>query len=295
MAILQEAGMKAYFHYCSKGFKSEVLFASNEEFVAGMNRIGACLSICSKADRPVSVLSFCLMDNHFHFILYGLESDCNLFADNYKKLTSMWVSRHRGQPLLETIDVGHWFIPPQRTGEKIAYVLRNPVSAGLRVTPQGYKWSSAHLMYSDWYPVDARPASEFGVRPLMSILNSRVEIPDDWLITGNMIWPGSYVDYGNAEQSFRSVGNYMFELNNGNNDKEADEELLAGSFSLPDAEVRMRALELGIEYYRKDRISLFTAEERLNLARLLHKELRCNVKQIARVLHVSAADLHLTI
>ena len=283
--------MKGYYHYCSKGFKSEILFNSVEEFVAGINRIAVCVALSLKQGMPVVVLAYCLMDNHFHFILYGTESDCDSFASNYKKLTSMWVVEHRGQPLAEHIDVGHWFIPPYKLAEKIVYVLRNPVAAGLRVTPQGYRWSSAFLMFSDWSPVAATSVRDMSVRHIQKLCSSRVTLPNDWLIVDGMIWPGSFVAIASAEKPFNTIGNFMFDLNNGKIDRETEEEMMAESFSLPDSELRIRAVQLGIEFFRKEKISRCTPEERLKLARLLRNELKCNAKQLARVLHLNPEEL----
>ena len=112
-------------------------------------------------------------------------------------------------------------------------------------------------------------------------------------MAGDMIWPGSYVDYATAEKAYRSVGSFLFELNNSNLDKETEEEMMAGAFSLPDSDVRIKAIQLSIDYFRKERISSCTPEERVKVARLLRRELNCNTRQLARVLHLKAEDLRL--
>lgn len=285
--------MNTAYHYCSKGFKSEILYNTKDEFIAGMNRIAVCLALCLNAGRPIVILAFCLMDNHFHFILWGEEEDCDFFAENYKKLTAMWVSNHRDEPLSEPIEIGHWPIARDKVGEKISYVLRNPVAAGMRVTPQGYRWSSASLMFSDFRPEPAVPLASVSINNIRRLCSTRATLPGDWLMAGDMIWPGSYVDYATAEKAYRSVGSFMFELNNSNLDKVAEEEMRADTFSLPDYDVRILAVQLAIDYFRKDRISNCTPEERLKVARLLRKDLNCNSGQLARVLHLKQEDLRL--
>lgn len=271
------------------------MFNSFQEFQAGMNRIAVCIALCIQNGRNIKILAFCLMDNHFHFILYGEEADCDLFVATYKKLTAMWVTKYRGAKLSESIDIGHWFVSPQKLGEKIVYVLRNPVAAGLRVTPQGYRWSSAQLMFSDWKPLAGKTISEMGLREMRRMLNSNVILPQEWIISEDQIWAGSYVDVPMAERAFRSVGSFMFDLNNSNIDKETNEEMMADSYSLPDSEIRIKAVEHSIAYYRKDRISLCSPGERLAIARILHKDLGCNAKQLARVLHLNPEELNLLV
>ncbi|MCR5560681.1 MAG: hypothetical protein K6F58_02570 [Bacteroidales bacterium] len=230
------------------------------------------------------------MGNHFHFILLGEESSCDVFAENFKKLTAMWVSRHRGSQLSEPIIIGHWFVSPDKLGNRIVYVLRNPTAAGLRVVPHGYRWSSAHLMFSEWKPKNMKKASEISERARNKILNSTVSIPGDWFIADNMVWPGSVVSVPMAEKAFKTIGQFMFDLNNGNNDRDAETEMKETHYSLPDSELRIRAQELAAEYYRRNKLSECNVQERLGIAKLLKKETWCNDKQLGRVLHLMPQD-----
>lgn len=288
--------MKRYYHYCSRGLKQEILFASEEEFIAGMNRIAVCLANNLAMGMDIAIIAFCLMDNHFHFILFGTEEDCDLFAANYKKLLLMWIAKHRGTSISEPVEIGHWFIPQEKVADKIAYVLRNPLAAGLKVTPQGYRWSSAHLMFTDWTPEDYLPVSELSARAVKRICNSNISLPKDWfIINEKSVWPGSYVNVEAAENLYRSTGSFMFFLNNSNVDKDAAEEMMAGAFSLPDSQVRMRAISLISRVFEKSQITSCSAEERGRVAILLKKELNCNNKQLARVLHLRLEDVQMAL
>jgi len=286
--------MTSYLHYASKGFRQEILFANEEEFIAGMNRIAVCIALCIAAGRRVNIIAFCLMDNHFHFVLYGTEDDCNYFIDNYSRLSAMWVACHRDHPLVEKIETDYWHISPEKLGQKIVYLYRNPVAAGMRIVPQGYRWSSAFLAFSDtgWMLADARKISEISIRERRKIFSSHSDLPGDWLVLRNgMIWPGCYVATSFAEKQFSNIQAFMFELNNRKVDQETEEEMASESFSLPDADVRFRATQLCMEYFRKSRVMQCSADERLKLARLLRQELKCNSKQLARVLHLRREDL----
>lgn len=288
------AAMKSFTHYASKGFEKEILFANEREFIAGMNRIAVCIALCIAAGRSVNIIAFCLMDNHFHFILYGEREDCDMFVRNYAKLTAMWVAQHREHPLMEKIETGYWFISPDKLGQKIVYLYRNPVVAGLRVMPQGYRWSSAFLVFSDndWMTSSAKRFADISIREQHRITSSHTDLPKDWLVLQNgMIWPGCYTATSYAEKQFPTIQAFLFELNNRKNDQETEEEMARESFSLPDSDVKFRATQLSMEYFRKTSIMQCSATERLSLARLLRQELKCNSKQLARVLHLQREEL----
>ena len=281
--------MKAFYHYSSKGLTKDILFENEQEFIAGMNRIAVCLTICKEKGMPIIILAFCLMDNHFHFIFYGEKDYCDFFIDTYKKLTSMWIAQHRERPLADTFTSGSFPISPNKVGEKIAYLFRNPVAAGLRTTPQGYRWSSASILFSDTKQIllGARMISDLSYRERRKLFSSHTSLPEDWIVQADgVIWPGCYTDFKAAETHFPSVRSYMFELNNFKVDNEIDAEEVKQFYSLPDSEVRFRAVQTCMEYYQKERISMCSLEERVSVAKILRRELRCNDKQLARVLRI---------
>ena len=289
--------MKQYYHFSSNGLKRDILYASEEEFIAGVNRIAVCYQLSERAARRVVIIAYCLMDNHFHFILYGTQEDCKYFVDNYKRLTAIWIRKHRGRPLADTIETGDgWLIRPDNLGNKIVYLLRNPVAAKMRFVPHGYRWSSANLMFCDNTPLlaGAKKVAEFSLRELRRMINSHIPMPPEWLVLpDNQIWSGNYIDINFAEEQFQSIGSFMFSLNDRKIDQEAEEEQV--SYSIPDTDVRFRAIELCMEYFRKERILRCSGPERLTVARVLRKEMGCSAKQLGRVLRPSPSDLQLLV
>ncbi|MBR5702763.1 MAG: hypothetical protein IKX45_00750 [Bacteroidales bacterium] len=281
--------MKAFYHYSSKGLTKDILFENEQEFIAGMNRIAVCLAMCKEKGMHIVILAFCLMDNHFHFIFYGEKEYCDFFVDTYKKLSSMWIVKHRGRPLADNFTSGSFPINPNKVGEKIAYLLRNPVAAGIRITPQGYRWSSGILMFSEVKSLltGTTKIGDLSYREKRSLISSHTALPENWIVQADgLIWPGCYTDYKTAEAHFPSVRSFMFELNNFKVDSEIDAEEVKQFYSLPDSEVRFRAVQTCMEYYQKERISMCSLEERVSVAKILQRELHCNDKQLARVLRI---------
>ena len=292
--IAPKKDMRNYYHYCSRGLEREILFKDTLEFIAGINRIAVSFLLSSMSGRRIKILSFCLMDNHFHFVLYGEDADCTAFVDRYKKLTLMWISSHRGVSLGEEIEVGHWPISRDKVHEKIVYLHRNPVAAGFRQLPYFYRWSSASLLFSKRPDIieSMTMASGISASKKAKLVSSRVTIPDNWLFDKDgMVWPGCFVDIQMAESQFQSLGSYMFEMNNGNIDKEYEREMLQGSIMLPDGDVLKRAEMIADSLFGVTNVEECGQAERICIATMLKKELGCNSKQLARIVKLKPHEI----
>lgn len=283
-----------YYHFATEGLKDDVLFCSAPEFIAGVNRIALCL-IRLGPDHPVQVVCFCLMDNHVHFILYGLEEDCILFMERYKLATELWL-RHHGKENSpgKLWSIGHWPIRDQdRLRELIAYIHRNPTAAGMALSPAGYRWSSAALLFADHSLI-----RQFGHRvdsiswnDQKRLFCSKTQVPGDWiLLPDDMLWPGNFVNYSLMERQFKSVTDYQFVMNK-RVEEEINLEMRKDQISLPDGEISSRARTMSGKLYGEMRISRLTLQQRISLARILKKETGANAKQVARVVHLNLAEI----
>lgn len=280
-----------YYHCASKGFDHSILFADTREFVAGMNRIAIC-----RANMPkVLVLVFCLMDNHVHFILYGTKEDCLKWMALYQKLTMMWQHNHReGNPVDEIWNNDAWLIHDEEDlKQKIVYVFRNPTVARMGFKPDGYRWSSARLVFSD---VSAIPATGRKVGMMSSYekrncFETRIELPEDWvLLPDGLIWPGDYTETKRVEKLFVHPKNYMFYLNQ-NVETEINHEMYKGDLSLPDQDVVRIAQEISANRFGTNDLALLELQQRIQLCKSVKKRTGATLKQLARIVHLPLADL----
>lgn len=278
--------MKGYYHWCCKGLQRELLFYNEDEFIAGMNRIAVCYLYCLNIGKPVRILAFCLLNNHFHFVLYGEEEDTALFMEHYRFLTAKWIRSHRGERLHESIDLGHWPATSQEVvRNKVVYTLRQILETGVQLTPHGYRWCSARLLFADksLFPL-SRKVGELSTRAIQKLTYSEVEIPASWsLLADGTIWPGDYTEVKGCERLFSGVKDYMFCMNNGNIDKTVNAEMMGELPSIPDTEIKDKADDLARKLYVKNVVGNCSAEERLVIARYLRKDLHCSHKQLARI------------
>ncbi|MCR5561407.1 MAG: hypothetical protein K6F58_06290 [Bacteroidales bacterium] len=291
--------MKSFYHWCSKGLKNDLFFTNDREFIAGMNRIAACYLYCMERGRPVRIVAFCLLNNHFHFVLYGEEEDTILFMNHYWLLTAIWIQNHRKERLHGRVELGHWKAETRESvRDKVVYTMRQTLEAGLQVTPQAYPWCSARLMYNNNESVmeTSGKMAEMGVREKRRKFFTMRDFPHDWSVLPNgMIWPGCYTDTVLAHKLFSGVKDFMFSMNNGNVDREVNVEIMAEMPSIPDTEVKHRAESLARSLFGRQRISSCPAEERIRIASMLRKELHCGHKQLARIVMMREEDLRKTV
>ena len=288
----QSSSTPHYYHCATKGFQHSILFSDLREFVAAMNRIAICLARAG-IDFPVTLIAFCLMDNHVHFILHGTREDCLKWMALFHRLTMSWQHKHRfGSPVDEPWVYDAWQITDQDDlREKIAYVLRNPMAAGLAYAPMNYRWSSAGLVFADLSGVSGRPLGDMSTYETRNYFGTRVELPDDWImLPDGMIWPGCYTNYKLVERLFGQPSNYLFALNQRVESK-VNEEMLRKELSLPDQDVLLIAREESQRLYGLEEIEVLDLNQRIVLCTGLSKRSGITLKQLGRIFHIPQSDM----
>jgi putative transposase len=152
------------FHVLNRGNDRAVIFHKDGDYHAFLRCFGN-----AKAKHLVHAFCFCLMPNHFHFVLQA-DSPQLLGAFMQRWMTShvrryhahhgtsghLWQGRFKSFPVT---DDAHLLTV-------VRYVLQNPVRAGLVAQAEDWRWSSIHFPdLVDPSPVDL-PSD------LMSWLNS---------------------------------------------------------------------------------------------------------------------------
>lgn len=115
--------MKPYYHVSSKALEKNDIFLTREDFVTAMNDIALC-----SLRYDVKILCFCLMCNHFHFVLRGSYKECYAFMNEFKRICAIRMHDRTGEVSgLKDVDLHFDLLDTQEYLENaIAYVLRNP-------------------------------------------------------------------------------------------------------------------------------------------------------------------------
>lgn len=189
-----------YYHFCTDGLKSGLLFNDEAEFSYGMFLIGL-----ASLHFGLTVYAFTLMPNHIHIIISGSGSECVRAFDYLKRKISLRLTNDGFSRLPQD----YWFklVPIETPGQmrnELVYVLRNCLEKGFGVVG-GYLWSSAWIYYSQMpVIVNGTPAGKMSGRALSRLLMSKREpLPSDWLVHPYLgLNPVSFVDKSLVEKLF---------------------------------------------------------------------------------------------
>lgn len=276
--------MKRYYHICSPGLERNLIFACEEDFISGVNDIAICLT---KFD--VVIVCFCLMSNHFHFVVYGEEDECCAFAEEYKRRCSIRM-RHAKQEVnaLQNIRIELNEISDEVYLENaIAYVLRNPIAAKINIMPYHYSWSSADVYFRGDMPINGVSVNQLSERKRHRILKSKLSLPDEYRIDEKgMILPESFIDVTITERLFRHPSRLLFALAR---KIEPDVELkfgVADKILYTDAELKSLVNELVVNNFGVLGISSLTSQQKIKLCVLMKKNFNASIKQISRIARV---------
>ena len=147
---------------------------------------------------------------------------------------------------------------------------RNPLSAGLKILPIHYEWSSASLYFRSPAQTDFRNLRTVGTlsyREKRSLLHSQTNELDTYTITPEgMISPESYVAVQAAEELFYTPARLMYFIS-----------------SYTDDELIISIGNICQEVFRCESPDKLSIEDRYRLADLVRKRYGTPFKQIARL------------
>ena len=208
--------MKRFYHVYTKGLEHDVIFREHADYVVGMNYVPVSLHALD-----LRLLAFVLMSNHFHFMVYGTESEALSFINLYKRMISRFISNKYGtRKLMKAVQTSCSEIDVRNEGLKriIAYVLNNPVKAGINCMPQNYEWGSGACYFSNKDPfADTIELTSMGVRAQIRLLKSETKVKQGYRINSSgYIVPQSYVDTDFVENLYGRARSLEYFLSTSN-------------------------------------------------------------------------------
>lgn len=273
--------MKSYYHIYTKGLVGDLIFRDREDYIAGMNYVAICVH-----QSFVRMLAFVLMSNHFHFVVYAEAHEAEQFINLYKNLISRYVTLKYGvRKLLYKVKTTCASVDITDEGLKrlIAYVLNNPVNAGVNCMPQSYEWGSGRCYFSniDYYQ-DSLPVTRLGVREACMKLKSKIRLSEKYYInTQGYIEPSSYVDVRFVEDHFRRAKSFEYFLS------VSHRKTNFGALVFSDMLLKSMLDEIIEKRYDANSLDEMEPEEIRSVVMEFRKQFGCTAKQIARIFNLS--------
>ena len=150
------------FHISTKG-KESSLYINEQDYNKAIN-------ICAVAAYAlkIDILTYCMMSNHVHFAVCSTSKDnVTRFIQRFKITYSRYFNaEHQSEEIFRNIEISVKEIDSiQYLRHCIAYIMRNPVEAGITGNADQYRWSSYNCYFNRFTPpAGAKPASSFPKR-----------------------------------------------------------------------------------------------------------------------------------
>ena len=279
----------ACFHIYTKGLEDRDIFLDRDDFVAGMNILAV---VCISLNINISLLAFVLMSNHVHFVVRcSSVQKAEKFIWLYKNLLSRYLRQRYGwTKYLHRLETSIQSIPSDDNLKRlIAYVLMNPVKAGINCVPTGYEWSSAQCYFSNTdFTLGTVPIKVFSSRQLRKILHSNKKAPDNWMLTPmGYIAPKCYVDYPAVEKHFMTSRSFEYFLSSSLSAKKGAHD----NITFSDTIIRSTMIELLEKKYGVKSIGELNTLLLKSLTRELRGRFGSPVQQLARVMELSISEI----
>jgi putative transposase len=159
------------YHVTNRAREGLVLFDSPTAYLAFTDLI-----VETQTQHPIRILAFCVMANHWHFLLWPERVGAiQRFIGTLALTHAVRLNKRRGTS--GAVYPKRFEARPVQSGASLVqvarYIERNPCAAGLVGTPSAYPWSSAAadgspVPLSDWPTPRPRDWKRFVAQPIES-------------------------------------------------------------------------------------------------------------------------------
>ena len=271
------------FHISTKG-KESSLYINEQDYNKAIN-------ICAVAAYAlkIDILTYCMMSNHVHFAVCSTSKDnVTRFIQRFKITYSRYFNaEHQSEEIFRNIEISVKEIDSiQYLRHCIAYIMRNPVEAGITGNADQYRWSSYNCYFNRFTPpAGAKPASSFPKKRLKELLGTHTDMTGSKIYIskdGNII-PETFINRKLVEKIYDNSREVMSRFIARINYAAMEYELAYSGHTFQDSEIMNIASALSQKWYNKN-LSILDAKERIKMIKILKIKYKANAYQISRVL-----------
>ena len=284
--IKKDNAMEDY-HIFTKGLEDKLLFRDKEDYRYGINSIPIVLQ-----GTDCQMLAFCLMSNHVHFVLSGNLAGAITFINGYKHRLSLGLRRKYEEPEpLRGLSVAVKEIDSiDYLKTVIAYVIRNPLSAGLREMPYGYEWCSGKYYFCKVRHGKVERIGDMSENRVRKLLRTKKEptpmLMDCMVDEEGMVLPESYLNIARVEEIYRTCNSFLYFISR-KEDEKVEREMGQGIIDTEnDTFVRKSVKEICLRLFRTADFSQLSYENKCFLADAARTSLGVSSSQLTRILGI---------
>lgn len=272
-----------FWHAYTSGRETPILFTTNKDMSLAMNIIAqAAFEFTGK----VIIISFEVMNNHFHFVLSAEQSYAvQMLSFILKRVKRAFGINYEIKATLKPIED----LASMRNN--IVYVHRNGYVANPNHTPFSYPWGTGAYYFMP--ERHGKPFSKITSVENRTMFRSRdVKLPSDWKVIDNYISPSSFCKTRFGMAMFRDAHHYFSMISKNieaysNIAVDLDDEEF-----LTDQELFSQLQKIVREKYRLGSMRNLSNAQKLDLARTLHFDYRSSNGQIRRVLNLNEYEIN---
>lgn len=289
-----------FYHMYANGDDAKNFIVCEADFAYEFNLI-AISSLLSKA----SVLAFSLEDTHPHILLYATHDQAVSFKSHFENSSIRHISATRGSSdgvrLQCSLDL---IVDEDHLMNVAAYVIIQSTKDGKPVMYYDYKWGTGSLYFRTvpYIPVWLLDEQSSPIVPVrfgdmkaaeQKAMNSRIHLPDGWLIAGGLILPQNYLDIKRYESIFRTHNCFRVFVGAGRKKitEVTGQMAMSRGVLMEDLEAREKCRALAKSLFGTCDVRRMDVQRRLRLAVELYREYRLAYRQLALLTRLPESEI----
>lgn len=274
-----------YYHMTFDSLEKGQMFNNDDEYANGMNSIAIGQYI-----HALSIISFVLMVNHCHILLYGPGDGIVRFFRFVTRRINKSLRAHGFPPVPRNYGFKLVRIEDKKQlADTIVYIARNPLKARPDITSGGYLWGSSYLIFSEISKLfEKTELGNMSEREIKKILGTHIIPPKHYLVNRSMgfILPESYVKTEKSEQTLHDSWKFSSSLIRNIDAYIKIAEGIGETVSITDGELDEIIFQNIKKHFNSNSINDLSIDNRCKLAVILKKGYRVDKKRLARKLRI---------